>query len=250
MAKPSSAALGVRPFRSTDRDAVRHICCETAFAGGPVEPLFPDRDAFADFFTRYYTDWEPESALVGEVDGEVVGYVLACTRPWRYAVVQPAILLLFTVPKVAWRLLTGRYGAAGRRFLRWFVLRSWRETPSAPSGAAHFHFNALAGHRNTGTMLRLFRAFYALLHERGVERVYGQIQTGSGSEAGWRSEKLFARWDFHPYDRRRISKFDGLRDEEVWVTTLVHDVRSGEESADGVAGRRRGSAVAPPEEAA
>jgi hypothetical protein len=97
-------------------------------------------------------------------------------------------------------------------------------------------------------MLRLFRAFYGLLHERGVERVYGQIQTGSGKQDGWRSEKLFARWDFHPYDRRRISKFDGLRDEEVYVTTLVHDVKPAGEGGL-AAGRRRGSAVAPPEEA-
>lgn len=206
---------------------MRHVCCETAFAGDAVEPLFPDRDAFADFFTRYYTDWEPESAFVVEVGGEVVGYVVGCVRPRRYAIVQPMILLLVTVPKVAWRLLTGRYGATGRRFLGWFLTRSWRETPKRPRGAAHLHFNALAGHRNTGAMMALFRRFYRHLQGCGVEVVYGQIQTGDGSEDGKRGEKVFARWGFHPYDRRRVSKFEGLKDGAVYVTTLVHEVRSG-----------------------
>lgn len=225
---------------------MRHVCCETAFAGGAVEPLFPDRDAFADFFTRYYTDWEPETAFVAELDDEVVGYVIGCVRPRRYAVLQPLILLLFTVPKVAWRFATGRYGKAGRRFLRWFVTRSWRETPKAPKGAAHLHFNAVPGHRNTGAMLALFKLFYQRLQESGVDTVYGQIQTGAGGEDSRRSEKLFARWGFHPYDRRRVSKFEGiegsgLEDEEVYVTTLVHQVRRGGGSDDGLAVPREAS---------
>lgn len=206
---------------------MRHVCCETAFAGAAVEPLFSDRDAFADFFTRYYTDFEPESAFVAEVDGQVVGYVLGCVRPRRFALLQPSILLFFTVPKVAWRLVTGRYGAAGRRFIAWFVTRSWRETPKRPPGAAHLHFNALAGHRNTGAMLALFKRFYRRLQESGVDAVFAQIQTGDGGDDGRRSEKLFARWGFHPYDRRRVSKFERLKDEEVYVTTMVHRVRRG-----------------------
>ena len=42
----------------------------------PHRPVFEDRRLFADFFTAYYTDWEPESAFVMEVGGEVKGYLL------------------------------------------------------------------------------------------------------------------------------------------------------------------------------
>lgn len=235
----------MRPYRPADRAGVRHVCCETGFAGAAVEPLFPDRDAFADFFTRYYTDWEPETSFVATVDGAVVGYVLGCVRPRRHALVQPLLLAAVTGPKVLWRLLTGRYGGAGRRFVGWFLTRSWRETPRSPRGAAHFHFNALPGHRNTGAMLALFKLFYRRLQESGVGTVYGQIQTGDGGGESRRSERLFARWGFHPYDRRRVTKFDHLRGEgdagpgeEVYVTTLVHEVRPGD-GGEGLAVPRR-----------
>lgn len=53
-------SLKVRPYLPSDRQAVRSICCETGFMGNPIDPVFTDRDAFADFFTRYYTDYEPD----------------------------------------------------------------------------------------------------------------------------------------------------------------------------------------------
>ena len=51
----------VRKFDSRDRDAVRFLCCETGFLGKPVDPVFEDRELFADYLTSYYTDVEPES---------------------------------------------------------------------------------------------------------------------------------------------------------------------------------------------
>ena len=217
-------AIQVRPYRASDRAGVRHLCCETAVGGGPVEPLFPDRDAYADFFTRYYTDFEPESAFVAVADGRVVGYLLASTRPRRFALLHGLLMASVTAPKVLWRLAAGRYDARGRRFLRWLALRSWRETPRHPPRAAHFHFNTLAGHRNTGAALRLWRHFERLLAERGARRVYGQIRTGAGE--GWRGDHLFARWGFEPFDRRRVTKLDGLpggaaRGEELYLTTYM-----------------------------
>jgi GNAT superfamily N-acetyltransferase len=54
--------------------------------GEPVDWLWRDRESFADAFSGYWTDREPESALVvetGDEDGEgparrVVGYLLGC----------------------------------------------------------------------------------------------------------------------------------------------------------------------------
>jgi len=36
---------------------------------------------FADFLTTYYTDWEPESSFVIEIDGEIRGYLLGSRKP-------------------------------------------------------------------------------------------------------------------------------------------------------------------------
>ena len=57
-----------RKYRPSDRAAVRRLCCETGFIGNPIDPVFEDRELFADFLTAYYTDFEPESAFVVEMD--------------------------------------------------------------------------------------------------------------------------------------------------------------------------------------
>ena len=120
----------VRPYEARDRDAVRHICCESGFMGEPVDPLFADRDLFADFFTAYYTDCEPAHCLVAEADGRVVGYLICCIDHARYPRWQ-AGLVLRSVPRVCGRVLTGRYRLQDLRFLCWFLLRAHRETPAA-----------------------------------------------------------------------------------------------------------------------
>ena len=42
----------------------------------PIDPVYEDRELFADFLTTYYTDHEPESSFVLEIDGESEGYLL------------------------------------------------------------------------------------------------------------------------------------------------------------------------------
>ena len=79
----SSRRAEMRRYEPRDRDAVRNLCCDTGFLGQPVDPVFEDRDLFADYLTRYYTDIEPESAFVVLVHGEVKGYLLGSRRPWR-----------------------------------------------------------------------------------------------------------------------------------------------------------------------
>jgi hypothetical protein len=44
----------VRRYRPSDRDSVRALCCETGFLGSAIDPVFEDRELFADFLTDYY----------------------------------------------------------------------------------------------------------------------------------------------------------------------------------------------------
>lgn len=79
----------IRPYQSTDRQSVRNICYETGFMGEPVDWLWPDKESFADLFTIYYTDVEPESAFVVEAisddrtgdsrqPNKIIGYLTGC----------------------------------------------------------------------------------------------------------------------------------------------------------------------------
>src|SRR5205085_10015258 len=74
-------AFTIRSYRSTDRAAVRRLRCQTGFLGELIDPVFDDHELFADFLTTYYTDKEPQSSFVLEIDGEIRGYLLGSRRP-------------------------------------------------------------------------------------------------------------------------------------------------------------------------
>ena len=63
---PSSlhAAAEIRAYRPEDRDAVRAICCLTAFRNLGAAAMLDDAELFADYWSGYYTDHEPASCLV------------------------------------------------------------------------------------------------------------------------------------------------------------------------------------------
>lgn len=210
----------VRPYRTEDRTAVRSICCETGFMGDPVDPLFADRDAFADFFTRYYTDYEPENCLVATDGDQVVGYLLGCCRPRRHRWRQPWLLATRVIPKVIGRFLAGRYERQSRRFLFWVVFRASRETPDAPADAGHFHINLLPAHRRGRLGRKLVFGFLDSLPARGITRIYGQIQTRDDR----RTERLFERYGFRLLDRREITKFKRFDPAPVYVSTVFLDL--------------------------
>ncbi|MDP3143475.1 MAG: GNAT family acetyltransferase, partial [Candidatus Omnitrophota bacterium] len=67
--------MNIRHFKPADRDAVRKICCDTAFMGEPAENFFDDRKIFADVAISYYTDYEPESLFIAENEQEIIGYL-------------------------------------------------------------------------------------------------------------------------------------------------------------------------------
>jgi ribosomal protein S18 acetylase RimI-like enzyme len=74
----TTGEIVIRPYQATDRAGVRRVCYETGFMGEPVDWLWRDRESFSDMFSGYWTDREPGSASVADLDGEIVGYLLGC----------------------------------------------------------------------------------------------------------------------------------------------------------------------------
>lgn len=58
----------IHPYERGDRDTVRRICCETGFQGSPVDPFFGGREAFADYFTRHYTETVYVSTFIKQME--------------------------------------------------------------------------------------------------------------------------------------------------------------------------------------
>jgi hypothetical protein len=216
------AAMEVRPFRGEDREAVRQICADTGFLGQPIDPVFEDRELFADYLTGYYLGFEPEATLVVVADGEVVGYLMGCRRPLVYQVYQAGNnFVLAARALVRWR--TRRYNAASRAFLRWIAFNAWREIPAAPRTAPHFHINLKPVARSLRQTRRLIELFLESLHRSGHVRVCGQMV----SYEERRTDALFARYGFAVLHRSQISKYRDVFPGRVFICTVVKDLTAG-----------------------
>jgi hypothetical protein len=209
----------IRSYRASDRVAVRKLCCDTGFLGAPIDPVFEDRELFADFLTTYYTDHEPESSFVLEVDGQIRGYLLGSRRPLQnqlYAFAQNAVLFfraLLRYPK---------YNARSRKFIRWVIWYGWREVPAAPRLTPHFHINLRTDARRVSTTRALMSAYLNYLYRFGERRVYGQIVTFESR----RGEKLFERYGFKVLNRAQITKWKAFYPESVYLSTVIKNLET------------------------
>lgn len=207
----------IRGYRASDRETIRQMCCETGFLGNPIDPVFEDREIFADYLTSYYTDIEPESAFVVVQDGEVRGYLLGSRRPFRqqmFNAVSNLRLLLKGVFRYA------RYNAASKKFVRWILTQAWREVPAAPRRIAHFHFNVMPDARQLATARALTHAYFEHLRAHGEKQVYGQIVVFEDR----RGAAMFERYGFKVLNKREITKYRDVHPEKVYLCTVVKDL--------------------------
>lgn len=214
--------IDVRPYRPGDREAVRQICGDTGFLGQPIDPVFEDRELFADYLTGYYLRFEPESTLVCEVDGQVVGYLMGCRRPLVYQAYQ-AVSNLVLAARALVRCHTRGYGPASREFLGWIAFNAWREIPAAPRTAPHFHINLRPPARDVAGTRRLMELFLQSVHRSGHTRVCGQMV----SYEDRRTDALFERYGFQVLRRSEISKYRKVYPGRVFICTVVKDLSAG-----------------------
>lgn len=208
-ARPAgSKGLQVRNYQPSDREAIRQLCCNTGFLGNPIDPVFEDRELFANFLTDYYLEHEPDSAFVLTSNGKISGYLLGSRFPLKHQVHSLLHAALDTA-KALTRYV--RYKPASRRFLHWIALNAWREVPAAPRRIGHFHVNLLPEIRSIEAFRLLLETYLRFLHEHGVKRVHTQIVTFDGR----RGFKLFERYGFKVLNRSEITKYKRFTNQNV-----------------------------------
>ncbi|MFO0696091.1 MAG: hypothetical protein U0230_21185 [Polyangiales bacterium] len=165
----------IRPYRPEDRPRVREICYQTGYMGESAECFYGDRASFADMFSSYYTDHEPESCLVAtrSTDGEVVGYLAGCVDS-RKALDPTAIGLRHVLT----RGLLFRPGTA-RFYLRLVadVMRDRgcrRTKVDLARYPAHFHIDLLPEARG-GSGVRMVKRFHERLRQMGVPGAHAEM---------------------------------------------------------------------------
>jgi len=170
--RPPASELVVRAYEARDRAAVRDVCYRTGYLGEPIDWQWRDQPSFADMFCGYYTDGEPESAFVLEVDGAVAGYLLGCVdtrQAWNPGAVigrhimRRGLLLRPGTAGVVWRGIGDAVvDLASRRVaLRDLEFRD-------PRWPAHLHVDLLPHGRGQGAGRRLVAAWFARLRTLGV----------------------------------------------------------------------------------
>jgi hypothetical protein len=216
----NDSAYTIRSYQPSDREAVRALCCATGFLGEPIDPVYEDRELFADFLTTYYTDHEPESSFVIEKDGELRGYLLGSRKPLRnqlYSFYQNVCLFLRALLRYR------RYNERSRRFILWILMNGWREVPAAPRRTPHFHINLLPDARKMSTTRALLSAYFTYLYRCGEKRVFGQIVTFESR----RGEKMFERYGFKVMNRAEITKYKSFYPESVYLSTVIKNLETG-----------------------
>jgi ribosomal protein S18 acetylase RimI-like enzyme len=158
--------LVIRPYRPADRAQVRRICHQTGFMGEPADWYWRDETSFANIWTGYYTDVEPESAFVVEDATGVLGYLLGCLDTSRAPSAQRAI-----VREIVRRQLVFRPGTAA--FFRRAIADVARD-PRVGSGElddprypSHLHIDLLPAARGRGAGRRLMDAWFERLGVAG-----------------------------------------------------------------------------------
>jgi ribosomal protein S18 acetylase RimI-like enzyme len=170
-ANPASTAFRVRPYRREDRAGVRRVTFETGYMGDPIDWLWRDPESFADLLTTYYTDREPESLLVVDRGGEVVGYLLGClesARTWGVSaraarrLVRRGGLLRPGIAGFLWRSIFDALGDHG-------VPDEYLDDARWP---AHLHINLLPEARGRGAGAALMNTWLERLRERDCPGVH------------------------------------------------------------------------------
>lgn len=165
----------VRGYRPEDRPAIRRICHLTGYMGEPSGWYWADEHSFADVWSGWYTNREPESVGVVEIDGRVEGYLLGC-RDTRAADPPENI--------IGRNLLGGRHLLARRgtaRFL-WRALgdvaldgvrrRLPERDPYDPRWPAHLHIDLMPAARGHGAGRRLMERWLGQLRDAGIPGVH------------------------------------------------------------------------------
>ncbi len=211
--------MEVRPYRPEDRAAIRAICADTGFLGKPIDPVFEDRELFADYLTGYYLDAEPESTFVTLLGGEVKGYMMGSRFPRKKARYE-ARKLPGLVLRGLWRYFTRPYNAASRRYVPLDSDQGAARGPFRPARYSAHPFQHPAGSAKRREHPRARRRLPGLsLRPRRKAGLRQVVSHGTR-----RGDRLFARYGFRLVDQREVTKYRELHPDKVHLLTVVKDL--------------------------
>ncbi|MBU4310278.1 GNAT family N-acetyltransferase [bacterium] len=209
------SGLFIRKYRKADRGAIRKICCDTAFMGGPMEKFFDDREILADCLTSYYTDYEPESIFVAELNKEVAGYLIGCKSLKRekkvfITKILPRILLKSFLKGVLFKSKTRSFCV---NCFKSFLRGEFNRRGFLHDYPASLHINVDYRFRNMGIGKELIKKYLDYLKIEGVKGV--QLTTISS-----KAREFFKTTGFTVLYCQKISYYRNLTGKDLFRIIL------------------------------
>jgi ribosomal protein S18 acetylase RimI-like enzyme len=182
-------------YRRRDRQHIRDICVQTCWLGRYEPALLPDDWIWAEYWTRYFTDVEPDLTWVArDASGVAVGYLSGTVNETRFHAYAPRLALgiawhairerILRVPRTR-RAVLAMLGAVARGDMA-LSARLQRRYPAA------LHVNLMPEARGYGLGRRLVETLCDALNDRSIPGVHAQTISANASAGA-----LFERTGFH-----------------------------------------------------
>ena len=195
--------IRIRSYELRDRPSLRALCCDTADAGNPIDPFFPDREIFADLLTRHYTDFEPSCSWIAECDGHFAGYLNGCLDTRAFG----RNMALRILPRLAAKAICRGtlWHSPARTFLA-LNLPLWiRPAKSDPSETArypaHFHINLAPAFRARHAGSALVQPFLTRLQQLRIPGVHANVREDNAPARAFFEHLGFTPLSRHPFMR-------------------------------------------------
>jgi len=167
--------------------------------GDSIASQYADEESFADMFTAYYTDHEPQNFWVADLEGRVVGYVCATLDtakaygPMRYALKHSLTRGVCFRPGTArfyWRSLFDTLSDLGK------AKKPAIDLARFPS---HNHINLLPEARGGGAAVELFFTLIDGLKEQGSPGMHAETLASNQVVSEFITRKLGGQKHGTPY---------------------------------------------------
>lgn len=164
----------IRKFQVKDKAAVRQIVYDTALMGESAGLFFQGQEVISDAFSLYFTDYEPGSCWVAEVNDQIVGYLIGAKNKIAAEEIfngQLALPLLLKALKSGIFLRMKNLTFIFSCLID--LVKNGMHTPDFnPDYPATFHLNIKAGFRGQDIGAQLIQAYLDYLKIEGVPGVH------------------------------------------------------------------------------
>lgn len=200
----------IRPYKKEERNYIRDIAWGTAFMGESADIFFADKEIFADFLTLYFTDYEPESCFVAEVNNSVVGYLIGA----KNINLSKRVFLFKIAPRLFTKVLLNGllFKKKNLIFFFYYLLSFFKGEFKKPDFSklypATLHINLSKGFRGLGIGSRLIAAYLDYLSK---EKIPGVLLATMSEKAS----SFFVKQGFELLNRSRRSYFKYILHKDI-----------------------------------